>query len=180
MAGVNLEQPLFTGGKIRAANAMANIGVELAEQNASLQRQNAIAEADEAYWTYVSVREKVKLAQTAVALLDTITTQMRNAVETGLKHRSELLKIQVQRNEAELNQQKAQNGLALARMALARAIGLPLNSPIETADSLIGSAPLPPQSEADISQRPNIACSAVRCSSKSNKSSSSKPISCRS
>lgn len=154
MAGINLEQPLFTGGKIRAANAMANIGVELAEQNASLQRQNAIAEADEAYWTYVSVREKVKLAQTAVALLDTITTQMRNAVETGLKHRSELLKIQVQRNEAELNQQKAQNGLALARMALARAIGLPLNSPIETADSLIDCAPLPPQSEADISQRP--------------------------
>ena len=154
LAGINIEQPLFTGGKIKAANAMAKIGVELAEQNAQLQRQTAIAEADGAYWTYVSVREKVKLAQTAVALLDTITTQMRNAVETGLKHRSELLKIQVQRNEAALNLQKAQNGLSLARMALARAIGLPLNTTIETADSLIGSLPVPTQTQPDITQRP--------------------------
>ena len=155
MAGINVEQPLFTGGKIAAANRMSSIGVELAEHNLALQRHAAIAEADEAYWTYVSVREKLKLAQAAVDMLDSIATQMRNAVEAGLKHRSELLKIQVQRNEAELGRQKAHNGLALARMALARAIGLPLDSPIEAADSSLAHGPTPAPDSTDITLRPD-------------------------
>lgn len=155
MAGLDLEQPVFVGGKILTANKMANIGVEMASQNLELQRYNTIAEADQAYWLFVSVSEKVRLAQTAVNLLDTIIIQVKNGVETGMLHENELLKVKVKHNEAALGLQKARSGLELTRMSLCRVIGLPLESQLVADDSIVIETDLPLSAEADVSLRPD-------------------------
>lgn len=48
LVGVNLEQPLYTGGRIIAGNSMADIGVEIASENLSLQKANTLLVADNA------------------------------------------------------------------------------------------------------------------------------------
>ncbi|MFO7658254.1 MAG: TolC family protein [Bacteroidales bacterium] len=137
MAGINIEQPVFTGGKILAGNKMAAIGNEMAAFNKELQLMNTIVEADQAYWLFISVNEKVILAEKAVEMLDSLTSRVKNAYETGLVSENELMKAQVRRNKAKLDLQKAKNGCELARMSLCRVAGLDLNTLLIVPDSTI-------------------------------------------
>ena len=136
VAGITMEQPVYAGGKISAGNKMADIGIEMAGENLTLQQMNTLEEADKAYWTYISVSEKVKLTQQAVAMLDEIVQKARNAHEVGLANRNDLLKAQVEYNSARLNLQKAQNGMELSRMDLCRVTGLPFDTEINAPDTL--------------------------------------------
>ncbi len=141
IAGVNVEQPLYTGGKISAGNKMAEIGLEMAGYNLEIQKMNILAEADQSYWLYVSVKEKVKLAGTAVEMLSGLLGKVNNAYKSGLVNQNEMLKIQVQLNKAELDLQKAKNGLELTRMSLCRVTGLSFDSTIVATDSLVSYNP---------------------------------------
>jgi len=141
LAGIALEQPLYTGGKISAGNKMADIGIQMAGENKTLQQINTISETDNAYWTYISVTQKVKLAEQAADMLAELVEKARNAEEVGMSSRNDLLKAQVEYNNAKLNLQKAQNGLELSRMNLCRITGLPLNTAITAVDTIIPVTP---------------------------------------
>ena len=154
MAGLSLEQPIYTGGKISAGNKMADIGIGMAHENLKLQEMNTIAEADKAYWTFVSVNEKVKLAERAVEMLDAIVGLVNDSYEVGMVNRNELLKAKVEYNKATLALHKARNGLALSRMDLCRVAGLGLATQIEAVDTIINIGLMPESGNEDITQRP--------------------------
>lgn len=135
LAGIVLEQPVYTGGKISAGNKMADIGVAMALENKALQEMNTLVEADHAYWTYVAVTHKVKLAKQAVSMLEEVVEKARNSYETGMASRNDLLKARVEQNKALLSLQKARNGLELSRMNLCRVTGLPFHTPVTAADT---------------------------------------------
>lgn len=158
VAGVSVEQPLYTGGKISAGNKMAVIGYEMAGYNLEIQKMNVLAEAEQTYWLFVSVKEKVKLAETAVETLKGLQEKVNHAFETGLVQQNEVLKVQVQLNKAELDLQKARNGLELTRMSLCRVTGISFDTMIVVNDSLIaGSAQILPQPGGeDVSARPEF------------------------
>jgi outer membrane protein TolC len=141
LAGIALEQPLYTGGKISAGNKMADIGIHMAGENKTLQQINTIYEADNAYWTYISVTQKVKLAEQAEDMLAELVEKARNAEEVGMSSRNDLLKAQVEYNNAKLDLQKAKNGLELSRMNLCRITGLPFNTAITAVDTIIPVTP---------------------------------------
>lgn len=136
MAGLAVVQPIYMGGKIRSANQMADLAKELAEENYRLNRADVIVEADEAYWQYINVQEKLKSAEEYAALLEELYKNINDAVEVGMAKRNDLLKVSVKRNEAALMVQKATNGKDLARMNLCRVVGLPFETLIEITDSL--------------------------------------------
>lgn len=136
LAGVTIEQPLYAGGKIIAGNKMADIGVEISKENILLRRANTISEADRAYWQYVSVQSKVKLAEANVELMKRLVERITNSFEVGKVTRNDVLKVQVENDKAVMNLQKAKNGLELSRMSLCRVCGLNFDTRIIT-DSLI-------------------------------------------
>ncbi len=156
LAGVNLQQPIFAGGKIITGNKMAKLGKQMAEENMSLQEMNAIFESDKAYWTYVSVNEKVKLASQALDMLDSLVNFVRKSVDIGLVHQNELGKVMVKHNQATLDLQKARSGLSLSKMALCQALGLEFNTDIVVADTVIdcSSEVLSMIGNEDVTQRP--------------------------
>jgi outer membrane protein TolC len=137
LAGIVMEQPIYTGGKINAGNKMADIGMDMAGEYLELEQMNTIAESDNAYWTYISVSEKVKLAQQALNMLDELVEKARNAQEVGMSNRNDFLKAQVEYNNTKLNLRKAKNGLELIRMNLCRVTGLPFNTAIMALDTLV-------------------------------------------
>ncbi|MDY0078582.1 MAG: TolC family protein [Bacteroidales bacterium] len=141
-AALMLEQPIYTGGKISAGNKMANIGVDMAGENIALEQMNTIAETDNAYWTHISVAQKVKLAQQAVDMLSELVRKAKDAHEVGMADRNDLLKAQVEQNNAKLKLQKAKNGFELSRMNLCRITGLPLNTEILAVDTAVSIQPL--------------------------------------
>lgn len=137
LAGVALEQPVYTGGKISAGNKMTEIGIEMAVENRTLQQMNTLAEADNAYWNYISVSQKVKLAQQAVNMLEELVKKAEDAFEVGMSGRNDLLKAQVELNNARLNLQKTKNGFELSRMDLCRVTGLPFSTEIMAVDTAV-------------------------------------------
>ncbi|MCT4639347.1 MAG: TolC family protein [Bacteroidales bacterium] len=137
MAGLKIEQPIFAGGKIIAGNKMASIGVQMAKYNDELQQMNTIYEADNAYWLYVSVNEKVKLAKKASMLLDALVKRVENSYNAGMVNRNELLKVRVKYNNSLLDLQKAESGHELTRMSLCRVTGLDYSTDIVATDTII-------------------------------------------
>lgn len=136
LAGVNLTQPIFTGGKIRETYRIAKYGEKLARAQSEAERTEVLYKTEESYWRVAAVAEKVKLVQAYIALLDKLNTDLENYYAEGLIIKNDLLKVKVKKNEAELNLLKVQNGLTLSKMALCQQVGLPLNTDIVIADSL--------------------------------------------
>ena len=156
LAGIAVEQPLYAGGKISAGNSMARIGVDMASENLNLQRTETIYETDQAYWLYVSVQEKVKLADMYVHLLNELEKQVQHAYEAGLVNRNDWLKVAVRHHDAKILLQQARSGKELARMALCRLVGLPLQTELETMETGLASnrQVQMAQGPVDVSKRP--------------------------
>ena len=155
MAGLQIVQPIYAGGKITAGRHLAKIGKQVADEKSRMARADVIADADNAYWTYIAVRSKVELMNSFIAMMDTLYAQTSAAVSVGMAMGNDLLRIESKRSELQYQRQKAANGEALCRMALCNAIGLDLEAEIAVADTL-PDAQLPASLNPDISQRPEL------------------------
>lgn len=133
-ASATIEQPIYMGGKVRAAYKMAQSGRELAELNRELTLEEVLLESDRAYWNCVRAEAMIEALEEYKATLDSFYRDVENAVDVGMKSSNDMLKVQVQVNDAELNLMKARNAKRLAIMNLCHVIGLPLTSDIELAD----------------------------------------------
>lgn len=130
MGGVQVEQPLYMGGKIRAAYKMSVLGKEMAQMNEILTATNVILKTDQAYVQVVKAKEMKKVADKYNAALVELYKNVKSAYRHGLKSQNDVLKVQVKLNESELSMRKADNALRLATMNLCHYIGKPLISAI--------------------------------------------------
>ncbi|MCD8042600.1 MAG: TolC family protein [Tannerellaceae bacterium] len=153
MGGIQVEQPLYTGGKIRTAYRMAQVGQEMAGINRTLTHTEVIRQTDEAYWTAIQVRELLTVAEKYKEMVTELMRNMENAFRAGMVSRNDVLKVQVKLNEAELQILRAKNGIRLADMNLCHRLGLPLDSSLNLQDSS-GSMYLPVRPASNITARP--------------------------
>ncbi|OPL11371.1 MAG: hypothetical protein AVO39_05905 [delta proteobacterium MLS_D] len=134
---VEARQPLYMGGKINAANRMSEVAEHISLKAVEAKRQDVIVEADQTYWRFVAVGEKLQSARKYVELLEALEAKVNHAVDTGLVHRNELLKVRVRRNEALLDLERAKNGRELLRMSLCRIMGFDPGTSLKIADEEI-------------------------------------------
>lgn len=137
---ITLTQPIFMGGQIRALNEIAGYGELLAKASRNSLTQDVVFAVDEAYWLVVSLREKQRLADSFVNLVDTLRYNVQAMLDEGVATKSDLLTVEVALNEAKIAQTKVGNGLTLSRMALAQLCGLPVNTPMELRDEELRNA----------------------------------------
>lgn len=138
-AGIQLEQPLYMGGKIRAAHEMAKSGEKIAKENIRYSRSETLYETDQAYWQLLRVEEQVVAAIKYREVVEELLKNLKDAERVGMSTRNDVLKAQVRYNEAGLMLQQAQNGQVLARMNLCRLIGLDLQTDVSLQDTLSGT-----------------------------------------
>ena len=132
--GMMLEQPLYMGGKIRAAYKMSLLGKEMAHLNEALTTSEVILNTDKAYVQLVKAKEMRKVAEKYHALLTELSKNVKSAHRHGMKPQNDVLKVQVKLNESELSLRKADNALRLASMNLCHYIGRPLTAQIDISD----------------------------------------------
>lgn len=135
MAGINVTQPIFAGGKIVAANKLARIGQQAADRQLRLKEIQVTANAETSYWTYVAVLAKVEMMQSYKALVDTVYMQTLASVEAGLSTETDLLRVDARRLQVEYQLGQVVNGADLCRMSLCNMIGVDPDTPIEVADT---------------------------------------------
>ena len=157
MGGIQVEQPLYMGGKIRAAYKMSLLGKEMAQLSETLTASEVIVKTDQAYAQVIKAKEMKKVADKYNAVLVELKKNVESAYKHGLKPQNDVLKVQVKLNESELNIRKADNALRLATMNLCHYIGKSLTSDIRTADNFPEVAQDIRLQISDISARPEYA-----------------------
>jgi len=143
MINAGIIQPIFTGGKVLETWKIARINHQIALSARNYQVSDVLYNTEYYYWTLVSVREKVALAQKYLSLLEQLSQDVNNYFTEGIITKTDVLKVEVKREDAELQLMKAQNGEKLASMALCRITGLPLNTDLIPSDSVLFSSLLP-------------------------------------
>lgn len=129
-SGLEIEQAIYAGGKIRYSNQQADAGVSIAGMALNMKYSEVIEETDRAFWQVAIVEENTIIAQEYIKMLTELQEQMTAMYEVGLQPASEKLRVAVQKNEAELNLLKARNGLKVAKMYLNQILGQPLDTDI--------------------------------------------------
>lgn len=155
MAGLTLTQPIYTGGKISVGRQMAHLGRQIAYQQLRMTRMDVLVDADNAYWSYIAVRRKVRMLESYSTQMDTIYKQTSSAVAAGMAIENDLLRIEAKRTEIEYQLQRARNGADLCRMALCNVIGAPLDTAIEPTDTTF-NIESPTAMSLDIARRPEV------------------------
>lgn len=128
MAGFNLTQPIFAGGKLVNGYRMTKVGEAVAEEQERLVHSQVIAEVDNSYWTYVAVNGKVGLLDEYAVQLDTLIDQITAAISVGMATDYDLMRVRTARSNIEYQQRRTRNGADLCRMALCQKIGLNADS----------------------------------------------------
>lgn len=160
---VTLMQPVYMGGQIRAMNEITKYAEELARSIRQAQVQEVVYGVDEAYWLVVSLSAKKRLAESYLALVDSLDRNVTAMLKAGVATRSDALRVQVKLNEANVALTKVSDGLSLSRMALAQICGLPVDSDLRLADENpsvqdVREAPLPPEANMEdvFASRPDL------------------------
>ena len=155
---VQLRQPLYMGGAIRAANHMADISEDVAQTRIEQQTQETIYDVDKAYWLVVSLRQKQRLALSFRDLVAHLDEDVHKMIGEGVATRADGLKVDVRVNEAEMKVTEVENGLSLSRMLLCQLCGLPLDTEfvLEDEDEELRLPTLEAQPDGDVSLRPEL------------------------
>lgn len=133
-AAVMVRQPIYMGGAIIAANKMAQINEQLTAYSTEAMRQTVMHTIDQTYWTVVSLRQKQKLANSFLQLVQQLDSDVHKMIDEGVATRADGLQVDVKVNEAEMAVTQVDNGLALAKMLLCQLCGLPVDTSITLAD----------------------------------------------
>jgi outer membrane protein TolC len=128
VAGITAVQPVYAGGQIAVGNRLAKAGVEVGRLQKQMSDREVMLSADRYFWMLVALKEKMKTIDNAATLLDRVSSDVKIAVETGLTTRSDLLRVELERNRLESNRFKVENGLATLKKALALHTGLASDS----------------------------------------------------
>ena len=153
MAGINLTQPIYTGGKITTGHRLARIGEEAAAEQLRMTRMDVLVEADNAYWTYIAVGRKVRMLESYHAQMDTLYRQTAAALAAGMATENDLLRIDAKRSDIRYQLQKVQNGADLCRMSLCRIVDVNFDTQIEATDTAFVTSQ-PDRLSAETAARP--------------------------
>ena len=139
---VVLRQPIFMGGAIKAANRMADIAEEMALNTVDMTEQNTLHQIDNTYWTVVSLRQKLNLANSFRDLVKKLDDDVHKMINEGMTTKADGLKVDVKVSEADMAVLQVENGLALAKMLLCQLCGIPVDENIKLADEELTDLPI--------------------------------------
>lgn len=145
---VTVTQPVYMGGAIRAMNDITKYAEDLARSSRNAATQDVVYAVDETYWLVVSLVQKRRLAEGYMLLCDSLRYSVNQMFDQGVATKSDCLRVEVKYNESRVALTKADNGLSLARMALAQICGLPIDTRMRLADEGLDNPGMPDNGES--------------------------------
>lgn len=130
--GVDLSQPIYTGGSLKANLERERIRSSNATQEIRTIRNNSVYQADRYYWQAVACKEVVQIAQQYMKSVDRLSEVVRQRVELEYTDRNDLLMTQVKLNDAHYQLLEARNQAEVARLAMNAYAGVALSDTLQT------------------------------------------------
>ncbi len=138
-ARVSLQQPIFTGFKLRSNARAAEYLAQASELDLKNEKSDLVLTVTTAYWALYQSMETKRFMDENVARLQSFVNDTKNLLNAGMVTRNDLLKVSLQLNNARLSQIDAINDVQLAMMNLNNVLGQPLDTKLA-----LGSKPATP------------------------------------
>ena len=130
---LNLQQPLFTGFRLRAGGEAARWNLKGAEQDRDAERSEFVFAVRTAYWNLYKALEIRKAVDESRARIEAHLVDVRNFHETGLLTKNDVLRAEVRLSQVELARLDAAHAVEMAGVVLNNLMGLPLGTEIDPA-----------------------------------------------
>lgn len=131
VAGVNLLQPVFLGGRIVNGNKLSHVGEEVSRLQQRQTADEVRLNVEQYYWQLVSLNSKHQTVDAAINMLDTLTSQVQSYVDAGITTTNDLLEVKLKRNEMLSSRTELENGVSVIKMLLSQYIGQGVSGDIE-------------------------------------------------
>ncbi len=136
VAGINLLQPIFLGGRLVNGNRLARVGEEVSRLQQRQSSDEVRREVEQYYWQLVSLHSKHKTLDGVIAMLDSLTLQVKSYVDAGITTNNDLLEVKLKRNEMLANRSELDNGITVLRMLLSQYIGKGTAGSVDVAEEI--------------------------------------------
>lgn len=136
VGAITAVQPIFAGGRIVNGNKLAQIGVEAAQYQLLLKKNEILLATEQSYWQVILLQEKMKTVEMFNKMLDTLYRDVSSYYEAGFITQNDVLKVKLKQNELISNKLKLENGIKLSKMALCQQIGIDYTENIELTESI--------------------------------------------
>lgn len=123
-AGIWALQPVFAGGQIVNGNKLAKVGEEAARIRKEQSGDMVQLQTEALYWQLVTLKAEKHTVESAIIMLDTLSRQVKAAVDAGVVTRNDLLKVDLKRNSYRTDLVDLNNGIELMKRLLAQQMGL--------------------------------------------------------
>jgi outer membrane protein len=132
----SFSQPIFTGFALINQYKIASLGLNVAEINQQLTRQNIILDAKNAYFSILKNQKLLDVSQITVKQITAQKDVAENMYQVGMSPLNDLLQSQVQLANAKQALITAQNNLAIAKSQFNTLLIRPVNAPVAIVDIL--------------------------------------------
>jgi outer membrane protein len=127
---VALEQPIFNAGLTRLGVQAATLGRDMATATRDTARQDLGFRAAQAFVRVLQLEATVRATDAAVAAAESDRQRARARRDVGLVTEADVLAVDVQLADIRQRHIAAAGDLAVGRIQLAEAVGLPLTAPV--------------------------------------------------
>ncbi len=155
-----VQYPLATGGRVEAQIAIAEANLRGAEAAFERVRQQVVFSVRQAYYQVLLARANQAAAERALEQATENVRVARARVAAGVSPRFDEVQAEVALASARQALVRARNGVVQAVQALAAALNLPLDTPLEPADGFATEpvqTPLPQLVARALAARPEVA-----------------------
>lgn len=135
-----VQQQLFTGFRLANNSKAAELSEKASKEEFEKDKIDLIYNVRSAYWNLFRAIEVKKVVDENVAQVAAHLKDAQNLFQQGMITNNDVLKVQVQLSSVRLLQIDAKNAVELATINLNNVIGLPLETQIEIASSIMNEA----------------------------------------
>ena len=140
-AMVTATLPIYAGGRIRNGNNLAQLGVEINQDQLNLSTDQVLTTTEGYYWNLVALNEKKITLHNYEKLLLRLQKEVQDYYDAGLINKSDLLKVKLELNKIEVNKLKLDNGIEMLKMVFCQHIGIAYNQSFNVNDSIVSILP---------------------------------------
>ena len=158
--GLQVQQPLFTGGALLNARSAASHGLRAAEAQTRRTGDETRYAVTGAYVNLLQARAALKVAEDGRAQMQSHLDDLEAMFEEGMIIESDIMRARVQMSEVELQRNTTDHLVELAQAALAFQMGIDPRTSIDTVDPLtsagVADRSLEEWTERALAARPDL------------------------
>lgn len=127
-AGVTATQPVYTGGKIKIGNKLAELQLDAQKISYETSIDSVMLNTELKFWQLLKIQEQEKVVKAGKVYLNELLKQQKDLFDAGLISESQMLQVKVRKSELLVNELELANFRKIALLDLSLYVGIPFDT----------------------------------------------------